>query len=87
MIKLYLFYIIQDIKELDNELIIEDLKDNLKDYNNFMTDLDKIFNNENIVLDYEKLIKRHKYIFNNKFEIPRLSRDNNYIYQLHSLKN
>ena len=52
-----------------------------------MTDLDKIFNNENIVLDSEKLIKRHKYIFNNKFEIPRLSRDNNYIYQLHSLKN
>ncbi len=45
-----------------------------------MTDLDKIFNNENIVLDYEKLIKRHKYIFNNKFEIPRLSRDNRIIY-------
>ena len=74
-----LYYIVQNIKELNNELNINDLKYNLDNYNNFMTELEKIIKNENIILDYKNLTKRHRYIFNNNFKIPELSRDNNYL--------
>ena len=57
-----LYYIVQNIKELNNELNINDLKYNLDNYNNFMTELEKIIKNENIILDYKNLTKILYYI-------------------------